>query len=130
MNSLSLKHFVVSFFISLFIFPTFLFAQSDGLPRGAQLPYSRYESEDGRTGGGASLQQSLQFVQTDMASEASNQKYISLPSNGAYVEWTLSAAAQAMDLRFTMPDNGSGTGLTGSLNLYVNHVMVKTISLS
>jgi len=107
-----------------------LFAQSDGLPRGAQLPYTRYESEDGRTGGGAVLQQSSQFIQTDIASEASNQKYVSLPANGAYVEWTVSGTAQAMDLRFTMPDNASGTGLTGSLDLYVNQVLVKTISLS
>jgi hypothetical protein len=107
-----------------------LFAQSDGLPRGAQLPYTRYESENGRTGGGAALQQSPQFVQTDIASEASNQKYVSLPANGAYVEWTVSATAQAMDLRFTMPDNAGGTGLTGALSLYVNRVKVKTIDLS
>jgi uncharacterized protein YjdB len=105
-------------------------AQSDGLPRGAQLPYTRYESENGRAGGGAALQQSPLFNQADIASEASNQKYVSLPGNGAYVEWTVSAAAQAMDLRFTMPDNATGTGQTGSLSLYVNTVLVKTISLS
>ncbi len=121
---------LVPFFICLCLLPLFLFAQSDGLPRGAQLPYTRYESENGRTGGGAALQQSPLFNQADIASEASNQKYVSLPGNGAYVEWTLSAPAQAMNLRFTMPDNTTGTGLTGSLSLYVNTVLVKTISLS
>lgn len=107
------------------------YAQSDGLPRGAhQLPYTRYEAEVAATGGGAVLHQSPQFIQTDIASEASGQKYVSLPSNGAYVEWTLTQAAQGVNLRFTMPDNATGTGLTGSLNLLVNGVLVKTINLS
>jgi len=107
-----------------------LYAQSDGLPRGAQLPYARYEAEDARLSGGAFLQQSPQFVQADIASEASNQKYVSLSANGAAVGWKLSAAAQGFDLRFTMPDNASGTGQTGSLGLYVNGVKVRDIDLS
>ncbi|HEY8896908.1 MAG TPA: glycosyl hydrolase family 28-related protein, partial [Niastella sp.] len=111
--------------------PCCLQAQSDGQPRGASnMPYTRYESENGIYGGGAALQSSVQFVQTDIASEASNQRYVSLPSNGSFVQWRTSGAARGVNLRFTMPDNSSGTGLTGSLNLYVNNVLVKTINLS
>jgi len=105
-------------------------AQSDGLPRGAQLPYLRYEAEDASLGGGASLRQSTQFVQADIASEASNQKYVSLSGNGAYVAWRVSLAAQGVDLRFTMPDNTTGTGQTGSLGFFVNGTKVQTINLS
>lgn len=111
--------------------PLYLQAQSDGLPRGASnMPYTRYESENGIYGGGASLASSVQFVQTDIAAEASNQKYVSMPSNGSYVQWKASAAAKGVNLRFTMPDNSTGTGLTGSLNLYVNNVLAKTIDLT
>ena len=111
--------------------PLCLLAQSDGLPRGANnMPYTRYEAENGSMGGSASLQSSVQFVQTDIASEASNQKYVSLPSNGSYIQWKTTAAARGINLRFTMPDNSSGTGQTGSLNLYVNNVLVKTIDLT
>ncbi|MBO9202176.1 MULTISPECIES: sugar-binding protein [Niastella] len=111
--------------------PFSLLAQSDGLPRGANnMPYTRYEAENGSLGGSASLQSSPQFIQTDIASEASNQKYVSLPANGSYVQWKTSAAARGVNLRFTMPDNSSGTGQTGSLNLYVNNTLVKTIDLS
>src|SRR5690349_7641091 len=86
--------------------PLYLQAQSDGLPRGANnMPYTRYESENGTFGGGASLASSVQFVQSDIASEASNQKYVSLPSNGSFVQWKASAAARGVNLRFTMPDN-------------------------
>jgi hypothetical protein len=105
-------------------------AQNDGIPRGAQLPYVRYESEAATRGGGATLQTALTYDQNAIASEASDQKYVSLPSNGSYVEWTASASFQAVNLRFTMPDNASGTGLTGSLALYVNGSRVKTIDLS
>ncbi|SFD77441.1 Por secretion system C-terminal sorting domain-containing protein [Chitinophaga sp. CF118] len=106
-------------------------AQSDGLPRGAyQLPYIRYESDNAILDGGAALQQSPQFIQTDIASEASDQKYVSLTANGASIEWTATQAAQGVNLRFTLPDDNTGAGLTGSLGLYVNGVKVKTIPLS
>ncbi|MBW8687475.1 sugar-binding protein [Chitinophaga rhizophila] len=106
-------------------------AQSDGLPRGAyQLPYIRYEAENAALEGGAALQQSPQFIQTQIASEASDQKYVSLPSNGASVEWSLTQAAQGINLRFTLPDDNTGAGRTGSLGLYVNGVKVRTINLS
>lgn len=107
------------------------FAQSDGLPRGAyQLPYTRYEAENATLDGGAALQQSPQFIQTDIASEASDQKYVSLSSNNASIEWTLTQGAQGVALRFTMPDDNTGAGRSGSLGLYVNGTKVRTINLS
>jgi hypothetical protein len=124
---------IVSQFALLFACyaPLYMQAQSDGLPRGASnMPYTRYESENGSFGGSASLQSSVQFVQSDIASEASNQKYVSLPSGGSYVQWKTTSAARGVNLRFTMPDNSTGAGLSGSLNLYVNNVLAKTIDLS
>jgi hypothetical protein len=108
----------------------YTFAQNDGIPRGAQLPYVRYESENGTRGGAASLQETLDHDYNTIASEATNQKYVSLPSNGSYVEWTASAAFQGFNIRFTMPDNASGTGNTGSLALIVNGTKVQNINLS
>jgi len=115
----------------MLIFPGgMLLAQSDGIPRGAQLTYIRYESENGQYGGGATLQQAPTYDQNSIASEASNQKYVSLPSNGSYVQWTTTAVAKGVTLRFTMPDDGAGNGLSGSLSLYVGSTRVKTINLS
>jgi uncharacterized protein YjdB len=111
--------------------PAVSFAQSDGLPRGAyDVPYTRYESEDATRGGGAVLRSSPAFVQTDVASEASNQKYVGLPTTGSSVSWTMSKPGAGVDLRFTLPDASNGNGVTGALNLYVNGSLVKTISLS
>ncbi|RYY11447.1 MAG: hypothetical protein EOO36_18990, partial [Cytophagaceae bacterium] len=56
-------------------------AQSDGKTRGASdVPYTRYEAESATRGGGATLKSSPQFAQADVASEASNQQYVALPS--------------------------------------------------
>ncbi len=111
--------------------PAACFAQSDGLPRGAyDVPYTRYESENATKGGGAVLRTSPAFVQTDVASEASDQKYVALPTNGSFVSWPVSKAGAGVDLRFTLPDAPGGGGVTGALSLYVNGALVKTISLS
>jgi len=107
-------------------------AQSDGLPRGAyQMPYTRYESEEANKGGGAIYHEAFDFDQTKMASEASNQQYVGLPTNGSFVQWTVNEAGRGVAMRFTMPDNEStGEGNTGSLDVYVNNVKVKTVNLT
>jgi uncharacterized protein YjdB len=105
-------------------------AQSDGLPRGAyDVPYKRYESENATRGGGAVLYTSPQYVMSQIASEASDQKYVGLPSNGSSISWTMTNSGAGFNMRFTLPDLGS-TGQTGSLNLYVNNTLVKTINLT
>jgi len=100
--------------------------------RGAAMPYVRYESENGTIGGGAVLRTAPTFDYSQIASEASNQAYVALPGNGAYVEWTIPAGGggAGVDMRFTLPDTSDGLGRTGSLDCYVNGVKVQTINLS
>jgi uncharacterized protein YjdB len=140
-NLLSLNHFLLNprpmktlkllLLLICGLSPGIGLAQSDGLPRGAyDAPYTRYESEDATRGGGAVLRTSPAFVQTDVASEASNQKYVALPTSGSSVSWPIARPGAGVDLRFTIPDAASGGGVSGSLNLYVNGVLVRTISLS
>ncbi|MBT1711353.1 Ig-like domain-containing protein [Fulvivirgaceae bacterium PWU5] len=126
-----IRNTVAGYLMVLLVFLTlYATAQSDGIPRGAQLPYTRYESEDATRGGSATLQQTTNYDYTQIASEASNQKYVSLASNGSYVEWTTTAIAQGVNMRFTMPDNATGTGQNGALSLYVNGSFVRTINLT
>lgn len=98
--------------------------------RGAAVPYTRYESENAQTGGGAVLKTAPDFNYALTASEASNQAYVALPSNGAYVEWTISQGGAGATMRFTMPDTSDGMGLNGSLDCYVNGAKVSTINLT
>jgi len=98
--------------------------------RGATMPYTRYESEDASIGGGAVLKSNPTFNYSQIAAEASNQKYVALPSNNSYVEFTINNAGAGVDMRFTLPDSSDGLGLNGSLDCYVNGTKVQTISLS
>ena len=105
-------------------------AQSDGLPRGcSEMPYVRYEAEAGTMGGGAVLRAALDFDAAKTASEASNRQYVGLSANGSYVQWAVgNQTAAGVTLRYTLPDNATGTGVSGSLGVYVNGVLATTIS--
>ncbi len=98
--------------------------------RGATMPYARYESEEASIGGGAVLREAPDFNYALTASEASNQKYVALPTNGSFVEWTIGQGGAGVNMRFTMPDSSNGMGLSGSLDCYVNGNKVSTIDLS
>lgn len=121
----------VSLLLMVCFLPTLLAAQSDGLPRGAsEMPYTRYEAEDGNRGGGAIFHETTTFDETKIAAEASNQKYVGLPSNGSFVEWTVNEPGDGITLRFNMPDSPTGEGENGALDIYVNGNMVKTIDIT
>lgn len=106
-----------------------ILAQSDGLPRGCnEMPYVRYEAEDGVRGGGAALRTALDFDASKTASEASNRRYVGLSANGSSVQWTVNQSAAGVTLRYTLPDNAAGTGVSGSLGVYVNGALSVTIS--
>ena len=88
--------------------------------RGGRLPYIRYGSEDGRVQGAGLIEDP----------EATGRRYECLKARGADIEWTVRAAAQGFDLRFTLPDNAEGTGVQGVLGLYVNGAKMQEVALS
>ncbi|HIW31798.1 MAG TPA: carbohydrate-binding protein, partial [Candidatus Paenibacillus intestinavium] len=100
--------------------------------RGASLPYTRYDTEDASYGGGAFVNTALTFNQDLIASEASGQAYVALPSTGSYLEWTVreGEGGSGVTMRFTMPDSPDGMGVDGSLDVYVNGVIAKTVPLT
>lgn len=100
--------------------------------RGASMPYTRYDTEDATRGGSAALKSAPTFDQALTASEASGQKYIALPSNGSYAQWTVrqGEGGAGVTMRFTMPDSTDGMGLNGALDVYVNGSKAKTVPLT
>lgn len=100
--------------------------------RGASMPYFRYDTDEAVRGGGAVLMSATTFDQALTASEASGQKYVALPANGAYLEWTVKPGqgGDGVTMRFTMPDSSDGMGKNGSLDVYVNGAKVKAVPLT
>lgn len=97
---------------------------------GAIMPYTRYDSEEAALGGGARLLSSPKVAHSEIAAQASNRSYVTLPSAGAYAEWTMRSTGRGVTMRFTMPDSPNGMGLQGSLDIYVNNEKVHTADLT
>ncbi|MFJ4584617.1 discoidin domain-containing protein [Streptomyces echinatus] len=92
--------------------------------RGADMPYDRYEAEDGTLGGGAKIVGPNRTV-GDVAGEASGRKAVTLTGTGQYVEWTTRAATNTLVTRFSVPD-----GTTTTLDVYVDGQFLKAIDLT
>jgi hypothetical protein len=92
--------------------------------RGASMPYTTYEAENGVAGGGAQIVGPNRTI-GDVAGEASGRRAVALKRSGAFVEWTTKAPADALVARFSIPD-----GPDSSLNVYVNGKKVAALRLT
>jgi hypothetical protein len=79
---------------------------------GASVPFTEAEAEAASTNGtviGPS------FAQGQLATEASGREAVQLTAQGQFVQFTLTSAANAVDLHYAVPQGSSGT-----LSVYVN----------
>ena len=90
---------------------------------GASVPYTRYEAEEASRSDGTSLERSDDLEST--AIEASGQSYVALKDQDSSLDFTATSAANALDLRFTLPDHTSGR-----VDVRVNNETVATLDLS
>ncbi|MFC8076886.1 carbohydrate-binding protein [Streptomyces sp. NPDC057307] len=98
-----------------------------GVSRGATVPYTAYEAESGTTNA-TTIGPDRTFL--SVPSEASGRKAVVLDSTGEYVQFTLTRPANALTLRYSIPDNAAGTGTSATLSVYANGTQVKDLDLS
>ncbi|MGA4946996.1 discoidin domain-containing protein [Streptomyces cinereoruber] len=96
--------------------------------RGANMPYTMYEAEDGTAGGGATVVGPNRTV-GDVAGEASGRKAVTLDATGEYVEFTTRAVTNTLVTRFSIPD-APGGGINTTLNVYVDGAFKKALPLT
>ena len=102
---------------------------------GATTPFTSYEAENGTPGGGATVVALTSPPTTQYSSpelEASGHAYVALTETSQYVEWVnqTGKSITAFNLRYSIPDSADGTGITATLNLYVNGQMRQTLNLN
>ncbi|MEU4537001.1 choice-of-anchor D domain-containing protein [Streptosporangium sp. NPDC023825] len=95
--------------------------------RGATVPFFEIEAEDTAHSG--------QVIGPDriygrLPSEASGRRAVTLDSSGEYVEFTLTRPANALSLRYSVPDNASGTGQNTTASLRLNGTHLKDLTLT
>ena len=90
---------------------------------GAKMPYTTHDAENATIENGATIQQSTDMEST--AVEATNQTYVELPKKDAAVTFNVTEPANALNVRYTIPD-----GVSGQLDVQVNGSSVGNLDLS
>src|SRR6267142_4398253 len=90
--------------------------------RGASVPWTTYEAED-MTSNGAILGPGYFGVE----GESSGRKCVELNTTGQYVEFTAQHVANAIVVRYCLPDSADGSGSDSTISLYTNGVFVQKL---
>ena len=99
-----------------------------GIPgRGASVPFVEQEAED-VAHNGTVIGSDRRF--TTLPSEASGRRAVRLDAVGQFVEFTLTQPANAMVVRYSVPDNAAGTGITAPINVLVNGSVNRSLPLT
>ena len=94
---------------------------------GATVPWTTYEAEDMATSGTVLGPQYAPYLVT---SESSGRKCVRLSAVGDYVEFAAQANANAIVVRYSVPDTADGAGTNYTLSLYTNGVFVEKLPLT
>ncbi|WP_417801513.1 discoidin domain-containing protein [Streptomyces kaempferi] len=95
--------------------------------RGATVPFKEQEAEYAATNGTLIGPDRLYGR---LPSEASGRQAVTLDAPGEYVEFTLTAPANAMSFRYSLPDNAAGTGRSATMDLKVDGNQLKTVPVT
>ncbi|NEA36020.1 mycodextranase [Streptomyces sp. SID13031] len=95
--------------------------------RGATVPFIEQEAENAATNG-EKLGPGREAY--SLPAEASGRTAVRLSQAGQYVEFTLSKPANALTLRYSIPDSASGGGLRSPLDVLVNGKRTNTMTLT
>jgi parallel beta-helix repeat protein len=102
---------------------------------GATTPFATYQAPEGALGGGASVVSLTSAPTTQYDSpqgEASGHAYVQLSGTGQSVQWTNNTGQPVnfINVRASIPDSADGSGMTGTLDLYVNGVFRQALTMN
>ncbi|WP_235002319.1 CBM35 domain-containing protein [Actinacidiphila paucisporea] len=95
--------------------------------QGATVPYTEYRAADGATNGTV-LPVSRTYP--SLSSEATGRSAVQLTGTGKYVQVTLTKPANAVVVRYSIPDTSTGTPTTAPLALYAGGTKVTDLTLT
>jgi hypothetical protein len=96
--------------------------------RGAAVPWTTYEAENMTLGSGTVSGPG--YSQNNVQSESSGRKCVRLHATGQYVQFTAQAAANAIVVRYSVPDTADGVGADYTLSLYTNGILAGELPLT
>src|SRR5271154_6336999 len=96
--------------------------------RGASVPWTTYEAENMTISGGTVLGPG--YDPNTVQAESSGRECVQLNATGQYVQFTAQAAANAIVVRYSVPDTATGGGTNYTLSLYTNGVFVEKLPMT
>jgi len=99
----------------------------DIVGRGATVPFIEHEAEE-VAHNGTKIGPTRFYGQ--LPSEASGREAVTLDAVGEYVEFTLTAPANAVTFRYSLPDSPQGTGRDATIDLRANGSLLKTVPVT
>jgi hypothetical protein len=100
---------------------------SGGERIGADTPWTTYEAEAMKTNG---VVLGPKYAAHLLETESSGQKCVRLMDVGGFVEFAAEADANALVVRFSLPDSKDGGGVDSSLTLFINGKEARTLALT
>lgn len=94
---------------------------------GADIPWTTYEAEAMRTTGTVL---GPKYGPYEVETESSGQQCVRLAAVGQYVEFTAAAKANALVVRYSLPDAPAGGGTASTLELLINGKLVRTLAVT
>ena len=94
---------------------------------GATVPFTEVQAEDARTNGTVL---GPDWAYGTLAAESVGRRSVQLTRTGQYVEFTLTKAANAGDLRYSIPDSADGKGLDATLGVFVDGHYARSLDLT
>lgn len=95
---------------------------------GASVPWITYEAESMSISGGTIL--GPQYGPNVVASESSSRECVQLNAMGQYVQLTAQSNANAIVVRYSVPDTASGGGTNYTISLYTNGVFAQELPVT
>ena len=103
---------------------------------GANVPWITYEAENMTNSGGTLIGPPVQVaninatVSNTIQTEASGGQAVQLTGSGQYVELTAQSNANAIVVRYCVPDTANGTGTNSTISLYQNGIFVQKLPVT
>src|SRR4051812_8646725 len=91
---------------------------------GADIPWTTYLAAEMKTNGTVLGPKYGPFL---VEMESSRQRCVKLGSAGEYVEFTVAMSANAMVVRYCLPDSEDGKGIDSTLSLYRNGKLLREV---
>src|SRR5215218_4881839 len=94
---------------------------------GADVPFVERQAEDAATNGSVI---GPDWAYGTLPAEAVGRRAVKLEGRGKYVEFRLTRPADAVNVRYSIPDSADGKGRDATLGVYVNGRFAKSLAVT